>query len=505
MHIACINPQGNFDPADSHWTAHPDFGGQLVYVKQLALAMESLGHRVDIITRQIIDPKWPEFADRIDGYPDHPNIRVLRFPCGPPYFLPKEELWPYLRGWVGHIIQWYRSENSQPDVCMGHYADGGLCSALLQEQMGIPFTFTAHSLGAWKLDRLLETESGCAPGQTVGAGVLMPLETRYSFGARIPAEQSSMARAGVIIASTAEERDQQYRHPAYREIAGADGEQRISVVPPGVDHAIFDLNTRSPSEEEVRQAIHVALDRDIAPERRNLPAVIAWSRLDPKKNYLGLIQAFARSPVLRSRANLILITRGLEDPLHHPDAASANEQQVLLPMIDETDRYDLWGAVSAFHLAGQDAAAALYRWGTETGAVFCLPAEHEPFGLSLIEAMATGLPVVATSHGGPQETTDGGWAGLLADPHDPEEIAEQLLRLIADPEAWNRYAARGRARAIQLYSWEQTAAGYLRLVDEVLRRERGGDLSFPLPAFIASDDHPQLPTLGNWQLGTTVH
>ena len=83
MHVAFVNPQGNFDPEDSYWTAHPDFGGQLVYVKELALAMGNLGHKVDIVTRRIIDPDWPEFASDTDAYPDAPNVRILRIPCGP--------------------------------------------------------------------------------------------------------------------------------------------------------------------------------------------------------------------------------------------------------------------------------------------------------------------------------------------------------------------------------------------------------------------------------------
>jgi len=69
MHISFLNPQGNFDPNDSYWTEHPDFGGQLVYVKEVASAMANLGHQVDIITRQIIDPEWPEFADSQDAFP----------------------------------------------------------------------------------------------------------------------------------------------------------------------------------------------------------------------------------------------------------------------------------------------------------------------------------------------------------------------------------------------------------------------------------------------------
>ncbi|MGH3146560.1 MAG: glycosyltransferase, partial [Rubrobacter sp.] len=82
MHVAFINPQGNFDRDDSYWTAHPDFGGQLVYVKELALAMGNLGHRVDIVTRRIVDPQWPEFASDTDSYHEAPNVRILRIPCG---------------------------------------------------------------------------------------------------------------------------------------------------------------------------------------------------------------------------------------------------------------------------------------------------------------------------------------------------------------------------------------------------------------------------------------
>ena len=59
MHIVFLNPQGNFDPADSYLTEHPDFGGQLVYVKELAQAMAQQGHKVDIVTRRIRDSSWP--------------------------------------------------------------------------------------------------------------------------------------------------------------------------------------------------------------------------------------------------------------------------------------------------------------------------------------------------------------------------------------------------------------------------------------------------------------
>ena len=67
MHIVFLNPQGNFDPKDSYLTEHPDFGGQLVYVKELAQALATNGHKVDIVTRKIIDSDWPEFSTNQDN------------------------------------------------------------------------------------------------------------------------------------------------------------------------------------------------------------------------------------------------------------------------------------------------------------------------------------------------------------------------------------------------------------------------------------------------------
>ena len=108
MHIVFLNPQGNFDPKDSYLTEHPDFGGQLVYVKELAQALATNGHKVDIVTRKIIDSDWPEFSANQDIYPGtEQNLRILRFPCGGNKFLSKEELWPHLSEFADEIFRFY--------------------------------------------------------------------------------------------------------------------------------------------------------------------------------------------------------------------------------------------------------------------------------------------------------------------------------------------------------------------------------------------------------------
>ena len=476
VHFAFLNPQGNFDPRNSYLASHPDFGGQLVYVREVARALGKRGHMADIVTRRIVDPGWPEFAGETEAYPGYENVRILRVRCGPDRFLPKEELWPHLGEWVRGVARRYRREGSWPDLWTGHYADGGLCAALLEEASGVPFTFTGHSLGAWKLEGLLRGSDD--------PDALSRADARYNFGARLGAERAAMARSAAIVANSAAERREQYGHPAYRGAVDVGDDGRFVVIPPGVNLGIFDPEARSPWEGEVRARIERAHERDIAPERRGLPAVIAWSRLDPKKNHLALVRAFARNDELKQRANLVVITRGLDDPLRDPGSAAEEQRPVLRALISEIDDSDLRGCVSAFSLSGQTVLAALYRWCAQGGGVFCLPAEYEPFGLTVVEAMAAGLPVVATQNGGPREITAGGYAGLLADPHDPADIAEKLLRLISDREAWRTYAARGRERALEHYSWSRAAEGYLRLAAEISRGGRRGNPNFPLPEFV---------------------
>jgi sucrose-phosphate synthase len=488
VRVAFLNPQGNFDPRNSYLASHPDFGGQLVYVREVARVLGEMGHQADILTRRIVDPGWPEFGAPTDAYPDAPNVRILRIPCGPERFLPKEELWPYLGEWAENVAELYRGEGSWPDLWTGHYADGGLAAALLSEASGVPFTFTGHSLGAWKLDGLLQETDD-----------LSAADARYNFGARIAAERAAMARSAANVANSDAERREQYDHPAYRGAVDVEDDGRFAVIPPGVDFDIFDPDARGEHEEGTREAIRAAHERDIDQGRRDLPAVIAWSRLDPKKNHLSLVEAFAGSEGLRERANLVMITRGLDDPLRDPEDASGEERTVLDALIPAVDRSNLWGGVSAFALSGQSALAALYRWGAETGGVFCLPAEYEPFGMTVVEAMASGLPVVATQNGGTRETTDGGRAGLLADPHDPGDIAEKLLRLLSDGETWRTFADRALERSRGLYNWRSTAEGYLRLAEEAARGERGGDPAFPIPDFAREPAPARLPRLRTWE------
>ena len=471
MHITFLNPQGNFDPKDSYWTEHPDFGGQLVYVKEVACAMAVLGHEVDILTRQIIDTKWSEFEAPQERYPGVENVRILRLPCGPHGFLSKEELWPYLGSeWVPNIISFYQSEGRLPDAVTTHYADGGLAGVLLKEQTGVPFTFTGHSLGAQKMDKL-----GVTPEN------LADMDSRFHFARRIVAERVSMNHAGCIITSTTQERMEQYAHPAYRGAVNPADDAHFAVVPPGVNRHVFSSDP-SPLDNAIGRRIQSALKRDISQGRRELPSVVASSRLEGKKNHVGLVQAFASSPDLQASANLAIVVRGLDDPLHDYAALSPGEKAIMAEIAQLLTTHDLWGKVTGFPLNSQTELAAAYRYLVGCNSVFALTALYEPFGLAPLEAMSCGLPAVVTKNGGPSESLREGERefGVLVDPSDPDDIAHGLLRLLRSEETWNYFQRAGMERVLSRYTWERTAQGYLGAIQAVLgERARVGELPIP--------------------------
>lgn len=442
MRVGFLNPQGNFNLTDSYWTEHPDFGGQLVYVKEVGLALADLGIHVDILTRRIEDPDWPEFSTAVERYDtQRENLRIVRIRCGGNGFLAKERLWPHLDEWVAGILKFYG--DAPPDFFTSHYADGGYAGVRIKSQTGIGFSFTGHSLGAQKLDKL-----GMNP---TNADVL---EQRFKFSPRIAAERLSMREAYRIITSTTQERMEQYAHPLYESAVDITNGNRFATIPPGVNTRIFGP-APGLGDDDVVASLKAGLT---APDR---PRIVVSSRLDEKKNILGAVRAYCGSPDLRRRAQLALYIRGVDDPFEEIDQLPDIEQAVLEPILRLIDASGARTEVDFVNVQSQDALAASYRFFARSGSVFVLSSYYEPFGLAPIEAGACGLAVVATKNGGPTEIFADGSA-VLVDPGDPADIATGIGRALA---AHSHYADRVQQRVQATYTWDRTAQGYLSIIN----------------------------------------
>ncbi|CAH9070332.1 unnamed protein product [Cuscuta epithymum] len=142
------------------------------------------------------------------------------------------------------------------------------------------------------------------------------------------------------------------------------------------------------------------------------------------------------------------------------DEMSNTNASVLLSILKMIDKYDLYGQVAYPKHHKQSDVPVIYRLAAKTKGVFINPAVIEPFGLTLIEAAAHGLPMVATKNGGPvdiQRVLDN---GLLVDPHDQQAIADALLKLVAEKQLWAKCRANG-LKNVHLYSWPEHCRNYL--------------------------------------------
>jgi sucrose-phosphate synthase len=445
MHIVFMNPQGNFDPKDSYLTEHPDFGGQLVYVKELAQAMAKRGHKIDIVTRRIRDSSWPEFSTAQDSYPGfEESLRIIRFSFGGDNFLNKEELWPHIPELVDKMLQFYGKH--QPDFITSHYADGGYAAKIASESAGIPFSFTGHSLGAQKLDKLAIKNKNWSS-----------LNEKFKFSKRIAAERISMKYAAKVFVSTEQERDDQYGHPLYQGAIDTDDNQKFEVVPPGVNETVF-------NQKASVIDIHQTSKLDAVSGLSEKPVILVSSRLDKKKNIDGLVQAYSQSRALRNAASLVLCIRGIDDPKRDVVNLANEEREVLGSILDIIDSSEMNKQVYFLNISSQLELAATYRYFAGRGSVFALTSIYEPFGLAPIEAAATGLVPVVTKNGGPADIFSDG-SGILVDPICSNSIVNGLMEGIDRHSELSSAAAK---RVNEKFLWSNTAESYLSTINKIV-------------------------------------
>ena len=218
--------------------------------------------------------------------------------------------------------------------------------------------------------------------------------------------------------------------------------ERISQIYNGVDQERFHPG------REVRREL---LPEGFLPPERGL-VIGTVGRLAEVKDQPGLVDAFAgllrARPSLRERARLILVGDG---PMR--------------PAIEK--RIGQQGLDGLVWISGdRDDVASLLR----TMDLFVLPSLGEGVSNTILEAMATGLPVVATRVGGNPELVEERVNGLLVPVGDREALAEALLELADNPDGRRRMGEAGLARVRSTFNWDRTVEQYMKVYDHVLGR-----------------------------------
>lgn len=440
LYILLISIHGLIRSHDLELGRDADTGGQTKYVVDLArsLAQTDGVSQVDLITRRIIDPDISDdYAQMIEPISD--NARIVRIEAGPERYIYKEQLWDHLDSFMDNLFNWLHVQPHRPDFIHSHYADAGYVAVRLCNLLSIPLIHTGHSLGRDKRKQLLA--KGFSRDE---------IESSYNISRRVDAEEEVLANADLVITSTHNEIEEQYALYNYYE------PRRMSVIPPGTNLDQF----HPPSHDET---IHFAEQLHHFLKQPDKPMILALSRPDERKNILTLIEAYGESPELQEKSNLIIVA-GNRDDIRDLEKGPQTVFKNILLLIDT---YDLYGKVAIPKCHESQQVPSIYRLATRSGGVFINPALTEPFGLTILEAAASGLPIVATENGGPVDIITNCNCGRLVDPLDKGEIIHALLYFLSDQKNWQCASLNGIKNIREHYSWQAHAKKYLRKLDSI--------------------------------------
>nr|WP_062341231.1 glycosyltransferase [Herbidospora sakaeratensis] len=297
--------------------------------------------------------------------------------------------------WVPHFAKWLREQwlFDRPDVVHSHFWMSGLAALGAARDLGVPVVHTYHALGSVK--RRHQGSEDTSPAD------------------RIEAETRIGREADAIVATCTDEVDELRRMGVSR--------RQARVVPCGVDLARFNPHVAAP------------------PTAR--PRLVSIGRLVPRKGVATIIEA------LRGVKGVELVVAGgpPAHALHHDPEVT--RLRWLAQRNGVADRVTFTGQVAREDVPGLMRSAA---------AVVAVP-WYEPFGMVALEAMACGVPVVASCVGGQKETVVNGITGVLVPPQRPNALARAVQRLLADPVRMTAVGIAGADRARARYGWNRIA------------------------------------------------
>jgi D-inositol-3-phosphate glycosyltransferase len=378
-----------------------DGGGQSVYVAQVGRELGRAGHQVDIFTRR--DDLWSAPAVDFDR-----NVRVIRVPAGPPCSVAREKLLPHMNDFTARLTEYCTPRGARYDVVHANFFMSGLVALALRRTLHMPFAITFHDTA-----RARQLHQGGPDG--------FPRE-------RAAIEEILAKTADRVIAASPQDRADLVG------LYGADA-QRVHVVPCG-----FDPEELGPgSAAAARGRIGLSEDEFV---------VLHAGRLAPRTGIDNVIRGIARLKRTHGpEARLVIVGAEADGP----DSEAAPEMARLAAIAAAE------GVGGQVTFANRPPRATLRDHYCASDVVVMTP-RYEPLGLTALEAMACGRPVIGAAVGGISHLVVDCVTGYLVPPDDPTTLAERLSRLHANPELGRAYGRAGIRCARSLFTSRKVAA-----------------------------------------------
>jgi sucrose synthase len=488
FNIVVLSPHGFF--GQENVLGLPDTGGQVVYILDQVRALEKemqeriFNHGLEIKPKILIVTRLiPEAGDTTCNMPEEPvhdtdNVHIVRIPFRRgdgsvlPHWISRFEIWPYLERFADEAREEVLQRlGRRPDLIIGNYSDGNLVSYLMAKSLDVTQCTIAHALEKTKY--------------LYSALYWKEMEEQYHFSCQFTADLIAMNAADFIITSTYQEiagsSDVVGQYESYssftmpglqRVLHGVDAfDPKFNIVSPGADENIyFPYAAQERRFVEHQEEIASLLYGEPHPQGRGVladkekPLLFSMARLDRIKNLTGLVQWFGENEQLRQTTNLVIVGGNID-----PAKSGDEEERTQIERMHEL--FETYGLDQQVRWLGlrldKRLSGELYRCIADRRGVFVQPAYFEAFGLTVIEAMASGLPTFATRYGGPLEIIVNGVSGFHIDPNHGEASSEILLnffhRCADDEDYWQQIADGGLRRVKSHYTWRLYAKRLLSL------------------------------------------
>jgi hypothetical protein len=392
-----------------------DAGGQNVYLDEVSRNLGALGYAVDIFTRAD-SPELPEVVEWA------PGVRVVHVAAGPPAPIPKDEIWPHMGEFTRGIPSFMMRSGGRYSLLHGHFWMSGWSVARLGQRLRLPTVQIFHATGITK-----RRHQGAAD---------------TSPDARIAVEREVVAQVDRLIAQCPAE------HAELVDEYDADP-GKVSIIPSAVNTARFHPVPRA---DALR---YLGLPDD------GTPTVVYVGRMLPRKDVRNLIHAAARLVHGRGMPLRVLLVGGEQGA----GTPHGDEVAVLGQLAGEL------GIAAQTIFFGKRQPDEL-RYFYSAGDVAVSTPWYEPYGLTPLEAMACGRPIVVSAVGGLTFTVQDGLTGLHVPPRDPERLADALHTLLTQPHRRQLMGRAALGRVQREFTWATTAHRTAALY-EALLEERG--------------------------------